>query len=119
MYSTAHRLVPRIFGRPAQGVSLFKRIAIAAAAAMLAMPAHAQYAPPPVPQWNCDEALAPWDQFSEVAKMTTIGAGRIATFTTAMQARMQGCQQRYQIEVQRRQMEMQRVEMLNRQRYGN
>jgi hypothetical protein len=86
---------------------MFKRIAIAAVAAMLA---HAQYAPPPVPQWNCDEALAPWDQFIEVAKMTTIGAERIATFTAAMQARMQGCQRRYQIEVQRWQMEMRRVE---------
>ncbi len=98
---------------------MFKRIAIAAVAAMLAMPAHAQYAPPPVPQWNCDEARAPWDQFSEAAKMATTGAERIATFTTTMQAWMQDCHQRYQIEVQRWQMEMQRVEMLNRQRYGN
>ncbi len=42
--------------------------------------------------------------------MTTIGAERIATFTAAMRARMQGCQRRYQVEVQRWQMEMRRVE---------
>jgi hypothetical protein len=91
---------------------MFKRIALAAVAVMLVMPAHARYAPPPVSQWNCDEAHAPWDQFSEAAKMAMTGAERIATFTTAMQAWMRGCQQRYQIEVQR-------VETLNRQRYGN
>jgi hypothetical protein len=74
---------------------------------------------PPVLQWNCDEAHAPRDQFSEAAKMATTRAEHIATFTTALQAWMQSCQQSYHNEMQRWQMETQRFQMLNRQRYGN